>query len=128
MNDAPISIKQPEQAETRQQKITYSRPVLRVYGAVTKLTQGSNGTVGDGMSVHAGMQKSDRRAKENIIEIGRHPLGIGLYLFDYKPEFRAAWGYGKQLGVMADEVESVRPQAVGVDRDGYKMVDYAALN
>lgn len=128
MNDAPISIKQPEQAETRQQKITYSRPVLRVYGAVTKLTQGSAGDVGDGMSVHAGMAMSDRRAKQNMVKVGQHPLGIGLYLFDYKPEFRAAWGLDRRLGVMADEVESVRPQAVIVRPDGYKMVDYAALN
>ena len=54
----------------------------------------------------------------------RSSLGIGLYLFDYKPEFRDAWGHGRQLGVMADEVEAVMPNAVSVRADGYRTVDY----
>ena len=67
------------------------------------------------------------RAKENIVRIGTHPFGIGLYLFDYKPEFQAEWGHGRQFGVMADEVEAVMPEAVCVHANGYKMVDYAML-
>ncbi|NMQ18985.1 tail fiber domain-containing protein [Candidatus Competibacter phosphatis] len=70
---------------------------------------------------------SDRLTKENIVRIGIHPLGIGLYLFDYKPEFRDAWGHGRQFGVMADEIEKVMPEAVSVHLDGYKMVNYAML-
>ena len=70
---------------------------------------------------------SDRRAKQNIVRIGDHPLGVGLYLFDYKPEFRDAWGHGRQLGVMADEVEQVMPHAVSAHADGYRRVDYAML-
>jgi hypothetical protein len=56
-----------------------------------------------------------------------HPLGIGLYLFDYKPQYREAFGYGRQFGVMADEVESVMPEAVSLDLSGYQMVNYAML-
>jgi hypothetical protein len=59
--------------------------------------------------------------------VGEHFLGIGLYLFDYKPEYRDQWGHGRQFGVMADEVESVMPQAVSIHPDGYKVVDYAML-
>jgi hypothetical protein len=70
---------------------------------------------------------SDRNAKENIILVGRHPLGIGLYLFDYKPEYRDKWGAGRQFGVMADEVGTVMPEAVLVHPDGYKMVNYTML-
>ena len=70
---------------------------------------------------------SDRNAKQNIVRIGTHPLGIGLYLFDYKPEFEPVAGYGRQFGVMADEVEAVLPQAVVMHPDGYKRVDYALL-
>jgi len=70
---------------------------------------------------------SDRRAKENIVRIGEHPLGIGVYLFDYKSGFCDGWGHGRQLGVMADEVERVMPPAVAMDSDGYKRVDYAML-
>ena len=75
----------------------------------------------------ANLACSDPRAKENIVRIGTHPLGIGLYLFDYKPEFQAQWGYGRQFGVMADEVEAVMPEAVCEHADGYRMVDYAML-
>ena len=70
---------------------------------------------------------SDRKFKENIVHIGTHPLGIGLYLFDYKPEFRELGGFGRQFGVMADEVKTVLPQAVVMHPDGYKTVDYALL-
>jgi hypothetical protein len=52
---------------------------------------------------------------------------MGLYLFNYKPDFRDEWGHGRQFGVMADEVETVMPEAVTVHPDGYKMVDYAML-
>ena len=69
---------------------------------------------------------SERRLKENIVEVGRHPLGIGLYLFNYKPEFREG-GEGRQFGVMVDEVEAVMPEAVSVHPDGYKRVDYSLL-
>jgi hypothetical protein len=64
---------------------------------------------------------SDRRLKKNIKRIGTHPLGIGLYEFDY------LWGQ-HAIGVMADEVKSVRPEAVLHHPDGYDMVDYSKLN
>ncbi len=102
-----------------------SSPVLQVYGTVSKLTQGNSGTGTE--STHLRKTNSDPRIKENIARIGTHPLGIGLYLFDYKPEYRELSGHGRQFGVMADEVEQVMPEAVSVHPDGYKMVDYAML-
>jgi hypothetical protein len=73
------------------------------------------------------MMASDPGLKENIVRIGFHPAGIGLYLFDYKAEYRDSWGHGRQFGVMAAEVEQVMPEAVSVHRDGYKLVDYGML-
>lgn len=70
---------------------------------------------------------SDRNVKENIVEIGAHPLGFGLYLFDYKPAFRDQWGHGRQFGVLAQEVEAVMPWAVNMHANGYKMVNYGML-
>ncbi len=70
---------------------------------------------------------SDRTIKENMVRIGDHPLGIGLYLFDYKSEFREICGHGRQFGVMADEVESVMPEAVSLHSEGFKTVDYGLL-
>jgi hypothetical protein len=110
---------------TQSHKKTYTRPALNNYGAVRYITQaGASGANENGGGM---MLKSDRNTKENIVQIGVHPLGIGLYLFDYKPEHRELCGHGRQFGVMADEVEAVVPDAVSVDPDGYKMVNYAML-
>lgn len=71
--------------------------------------------------------QSDRALKENIVRIDTHPLGFGVYLFDYKPEYRHTCGFGRQFGVMADEVERVMPFAVSVAPTGFKSVDYGKL-
>lgn len=116
-----------DESEQRPQvkKRAYKKPALRIYGQVRELTGGAGGSMnGDG---GAKMTGSDRRVKRNIVRIGDHPLGIGLYLFDYDPERRARWGSDRQFGVMADEVERVLPAAVSVGGDGYKQVDYAML-
>ena len=106
----------------------YQRPVLRVFGAVHLMTQGLGSRSGDGgMSMMPMGGGSDRAIKENAVRIGHHPLGIGLYLFDYKPQYRDIWGHGRQFGVMADEVEALLPSAVSLHADGYKVVDYAKL-
>ena len=63
---------------------------------------------------------SDRRLKKNIIRIGTHVLGIGLYTWDY------LWGQPFS-GVMADEVEQVMPEAVVMHPSGFKMVNYEML-
>ena len=114
-----------DKATTLQDKKPYQSPKVIVYGKLNRLTQGSGGNGLDANNTHT--KKSDRATKENIIRVGDHPLGIGLYLFDYKPEFRDASGHGRQFGVMADEVEAVMPAAVSIHPNGYKQVDYAML-
>ncbi len=114
-------------------KRCYVSPVLVRYGQVRDLTQA--GTNGGAEALNCSKfalpsrrcNKSDKRVKENLIRIGDHPLGIGLYLFDYKPEFRDEWGHGRQFGVLAQEVETVLPEAVCIHPDGYRMVDYGML-
>jgi hypothetical protein len=61
---------------------------------------------------------SDRRLKSNIRRVGTHPLGIGIYTYEIGGESR--------IGVMADEVEVVKPEAV-VEVGPFKAVDYARL-
>lgn len=106
-------------------KKTYTQPKLQVFGKLHSLTQGTATMNTDG--ANSRMSASDRSIKESIVRVGTHSLGIGLYVFDYKREHRARWGYGRQLGVMADEVEVVLPDAVAVHPDGYKMVNYEML-
>lgn len=67
---------------------------------------------------------SDRRTKTDIKRIGTLDNGLGVYGFRYKS--RPFGNY--QIGVMADEVEEVLPEAViTVGRDKVKMVNYATL-
>lgn len=110
-------------------KKPYTSPRLIIYGQVRALTQSGTtaGTENTGSNKTKLPRPSDCTTKENILTIGIHPLGIGLYLFDYKPKYREEWGRGRQFGVMAHEVEAVMPAAVLVHPDGYKMVDYAML-
>lgn len=126
MNSRENSFDKKISGEAVRGKIQYRQPVLREYGAVRQLTRG-NATVGNDGTNSRKNPQSDRATKQNIVRIGDHPLGIGLYLFDYKPEFRDEWSYERQFGVMADEVEAVMPDAVSVHSNGFKTVDYAKL-
>jgi len=71
---------------------------------------------------------SDIRLKANVERIGTFaPLDIGVYSFEYKDEFKDSYGHGDRVGFMADEVEKVLPEAVVVNNDGYKMVNYGMV-
>lgn len=61
---------------------------------------------------------SDRTAKKDIKKVG------GLYEYRYKGEGKDA---PKRIGVMAQEVEKVRPNAVRRGSDGLRRVNYGAL-
>lgn len=71
----------------------------------------------------AAIKPSDRRLKKDIVLVGKdEATGLNLYEFAYTN------GTGKRfIGVMADEVEQVFPQAVFEMPDGFKAVNYAAI-
>jgi len=62
---------------------------------------------------------SDRRLKRNIKRIGTHATGIGIYEYDIFDRH--------EIGVMADEVLAVMPDAVIQHPSGFMMVNYARL-
>ena len=64
---------------------------------------------------------SDIRLKRDIVPVGRLANGLGLYRYRY------LWSDTAYVGVMAQEVELVRPDAVVRGTDGYLRVDYDAL-
>jgi hypothetical protein len=104
----------------------YHAPGVRLLGAVHLMTRGNGVTAnGDGGQMMM-MTMSDRALKQDIVRIGEHPLGFGLYLFSYRPGVGGG-SAGRHFGVMADEVEAVMPRAVTRRPDGYRMVDYAML-
>ncbi len=65
--------------------------------------------------------KSDRRLKTALVRIGTHDLGFGIYRFRY------LWSDIEYVGVLAQEVDEVRPSAVVCQPDGFLAVDYAAI-
>jgi phage tail protein X len=80
------------------------------------------GLMGLGASV---MQYSDEHLKTDIKRIGTHDLGMGIYTYHYKDGYNLPTGI--QVGVMAQEVEKVIPEAVIVTDSGFKAVNYAML-
>ena len=115
-----------EAAVASGEKAHYSAPQLTFFGTVRALTAG-NATVGTDTTNTRRNPQSDRATKQDIVRVGTHPLGFGLYLFSYKPEFRDRCGSGRQFGVMADEVEGIMPAAVSTGPGGYRQVDYSLL-
>jgi hypothetical protein len=69
-----------------------------------------------GFSAH-----SDVRLKHDIVLLGRLDNGLGFYRFSYNGSNKV------YVGVMAQEVQSIKPEAVVRGRDGYLRVYYERL-
>ena len=64
---------------------------------------------------------SDIRLKRDIVEVGQLPDGLHLYRYRY------LWSDTVYVGVMAQEVLTIAPDAVVRGNDGYLRVDYGRL-
>ncbi len=82
---------------------------------------GGAGGGGGGAGGSGGGGWSDRRLKRNIRRVGRTVHGLSLYSFQY------IWGGPRFVGVMAQDVLSVLPEAVLIGPEGYMLVDYERL-
>jgi hypothetical protein len=108
----------------------YSGALGSQYGAQQEMynaqqaTNNANTTAGAGIGAAAiaaiAAMMSDVRLKTNIVRIGTHPIhGVGIYEYDIQGE--------RERGVLAHEVQQVRPDLVREHRSGYLMVDYGGL-
>ena len=64
---------------------------------------------------------SDIRLKDDINYLFTMSNGVPIYTFKYK------WSDDINIGTMAQDVENIIPDAVTLDRCGYKMVDYSKI-
>jgi hypothetical protein len=67
-------------------------------------------------------QSSDRRLKTDIHLVGKLDSGLNVYTFKYRESPAVT-----HMGVMADEVSQVIPEAVSTDDSGYLRVSYRML-
>lgn len=65
--------------------------------------------------------ESDRRIKNDLNRLGTLPNGLGLYSFRY------LWSDVEYVGVMAQEVVEIQPEAVELAGDGFYRVNYGML-
>ena len=82
---------------------------------------GGGGDRGGGGGRGGGVGRTALRhpLKEEIVALGRLDNGLELYRFRYKGSDRTVY-----VGVMAQDVQKIEPNAVRRDRDGYLRVDY----
>jgi len=70
---------------------------------------------------------SDARLKENIQKIGVSPNGFNVYTWDWNEDGKRLAGNTPSVGVIAQEVEQVIPDAVSIGAEGYLLVDYSQI-
>ncbi len=70
----------------------------------------------------AALFASDRTLKTDVTQIGARPDGLGIYRFKYLWD-ALTW----HVGVMAQEVLKVKPEAVARHPAGFLMVDYSQI-
>ena len=74
-----------------------------------------------GLGIAAYAAFSDRRLKTDIEEVGKLDDGLKVYKYRFKGDPKP------QIGVMAQDVEKVKPSAVVTHPTGAKMVDYSKV-
>lgn len=105
---------------------TYSNGLGTLMNGGTQTQKQDSNILGDLLSAgakvgSAAIAASDRRLKRDIEKLGEHSDGLGIYEWTY------VVGGPRVRGVMADEVEKLRPWALGPMVGNYKTVNYAAL-
>ena len=104
------------------------RPHVGGGGGMRAHASGGGGFRGGGGGGHrggggrgGGGRRSDIRLKHDLVYLGTLDDGLGFYRFSYNGSSTA------YVGVMAQDVQQVMPQAVFAGRDGYLRVDYHKL-
>ncbi len=106
-----------------QQAATYAGGIgsLKIDGSTTKTdTPSTMDQITKGIQLGSNIF-SDRRLKRGVSLLSRMADGLGLYRYRY------LWSDDEHVGVMADEVASLRPWALGPVVGGFRTVDYGAL-
>lgn len=88
-------------------------------GAYNAQQAGFGNLLGAGAQLGSAFLFSDRRLKSNIQRVGTHPIGVGIYSYTMMGM--------SQHGVIAQEVQAVRPDLVRRHPSGFLQVNYGGL-
>lgn len=101
---------------------------LNMFAGQTTTGKGTQSTVSTpsvmqavGQAAQIAAMFSDERLKTDIEFEGELANGLGVYSYRY------IWGGPRQRGVMAQEVQTIQPEAVVEDENGYLKVDYGQI-
>jgi hypothetical protein len=110
------------QSEKSKQRRKWETPTISVLAF--RDTRIKTETTTDGILISHNLGSlifSDVRVKRDIVAVGQLDNGIGIYRYRYLGNDQA------YVGVIAQEVAQIAPEAVVVGGDGYLRVDYARL-
>tara|TARA_R110000764_G_scaffold89200_1_gene170605 strand:- start:74 stop:1159 length:1086 start_codon:yes stop_codon:yes gene_type:complete len=136
-------LSQQQQEAERAQAITYANLLggLAGLGSSTQMQQTSSGSTGQvipgtsifqqlagaaGTAASAGAF-SDIRLKTEIKRVGELENGIPVYRWKWTKEAKKIVGDQGTLGVLAQEILKIMPEAVSIGSDGYYRVDYGRV-
>ena len=128
-NTPRLSIASPHPGSTKSGTVNPSRGnyhgVHGVHGAYRAYRARAYRNTTRRYTPHASMRRdahrSDIRLKHDVALLGRLDNGLGLYRFSYNGSNKI------YVGVMAQEVETIMPEAVVRGKDGYLRVYYDRL-
>ena len=135
-------LSQQQQEAERAQAITYANLLggLSGLGSSTQMQQTSSGMTGQVIPGTSIMQQlapfagaaatvamSDIRLKTEIKRVGELENGIPVYRWKWTNEAKKIVGDQGTLGVLAQEILNIMPEAVSIGSDGYYQVDYGRV-
>ncbi len=119
-----------ENALDREANLELAKMQLEAARLQAKATKKSGmfGALGSAIGVAAGIALSDNRMKKNVTEKAELSNGIKLYSWDWTDEaIEKGWGETPTIGVIAQQVQQVKPENVYMDKVGDLRVDYRGI-
>ena len=96
--------------------------------AKAEAKSGMFGALGSAIGVAAGIALSDSRMKKNVTEKTELSNGVKIYSWDWTDEaIEKGWGETPTIGVIAQQVQQVKPENVYMDKVGDLRVDYRGI-
>ena len=119
-----------ENALDREANLELAKMQLEAARLQAKATKKSGmfGALGSAIGLAAGIALSDSRMKKTVTEKTELSNGVKIYSWDWTDEaIEKGWGETPTIGVIAQQVQQVKPENVYMDKVGDLRVDYRGI-